>query len=437
MSKLEIYTLGNLKVFLDDELINEKLSHKGIALLTYISLNRGKTFSRDKLAYLFWNSSNSEAARYNLRYTLWSLRKALDDNENEEKFITSYKQNCQINPKSDIYVDAVKVDDLIGDNNGGNTQVDTQNLEEVKKLYRGDFLEGFYVKDSIEFNDWVFYERERFQRSYFQSLSRLASIYKLEEKHYKCIETLEEMLKINPLHEEIYGELIKIHLKLGHRKLALNQYERCCRVLREELNTSPSDKTKEIYKEIANISNLSNSMINTENDSVHLNRISNRIKIYNGETNHKLNEEISPIDSMYIEADCYPIEGVEYYWISNMIEKIIEAYDRSVLQKIPRYYWKDIFRIQSSVLEITGEIEVKDALTSVAEKNRIFSATAYLLNELAKEDKITMRINNFQWIDGSSFEFIKYFLFKYEKSKVRFTLISNKSSDRIEELKRL
>jgi len=419
LAKLEVFMLGDFRVLLDGELINESISHKGLALLSYLSINSDKSFSREKLSSLFWDSSNDEAARYNLRYTLWTLRKALKDNNNKVKFILSHKNGCQINCKSDLYLDVVEMENLMLEEDNIN------NLERVKEIYRGEFLEGFYVKDCMEFNDWVFYERERLQRKYFKAMLKLAEAYKKRRQYYKSIEAYEEILKINPLQEELYVELIKIYLELGHRKSALNQYERCCKILREELNISPKESTKKIYRDI-----LKNKEADIKHDKK---EIPGRILSFHNSTLLEGDKRITDFLERAIEIGCYPL-NIPYYWLGNFIEEIIKYYDIAKLRDLPKYIIRDLARIQPNILEIFGDIINLDNLTCDTEKNRIFISLATLLNKLTAEDELILHIKDLEYMDEGSLEFIKYYFFKYRWKNVKLIITWNEDNKKIKEI---
>ncbi len=70
-------------------------------------------------------------------------------------------------------------------------------LEQAKEIYRGEFLEGCYIKNCPELNDWIFYERERLQRKYFEVLYQLIYYYKKVSQYLKAIDILEKMLKMD------------------------------------------------------------------------------------------------------------------------------------------------------------------------------------------------------------------------------------------------
>ncbi|TCO77940.1 AfsR/SARP family transcriptional regulator [Marinisporobacter balticus] len=438
MAKLEIYVLGNLKIDWENKHILEKLSDKAIGLFCYLAVNKGKKLSRDKLAAYFWDSSNINSARYNLRYNLWTLRKVIKQDENGKDILLSKKDICMINPEANFYMDIFEINDIFNQIDEKNLHRYKGNLERLKKLYKGEFLEGFYLKKSIEFNDWVFYEREKFQRKYIDILYKLTYLYEANAEYDKAINLLEEMIMINPLKEEIYVQLIKVYIKIGDRKAALNQYERCCTILREELNIGPMEHTKKLYEKIKE-TNVEFNKFNTLEEKLIEHKINTNFQIilYSKEKFKRIRESLSKEkEKTIINNPCYPLNNIEYYWISNLVEKIIFRYHKKDLKQLEDYYWQDILRIQSGVLRIDENLVVKDYLSVKTEKNRIFNGIEHLINELLKISSIIILIEDFHYMDADSFECLKYYLFKNQNMPIEIILCGNKKNKKIEELKK-
>ncbi|WP_026893651.1 AfsR/SARP family transcriptional regulator [Clostridiisalibacter paucivorans] len=418
MAKLEIYMLGNLKILLDGSSIIENMSAKAMGILCYLVLNKGKDFNRDRISSMFWNFSNEDAARYNLRYNLWSLRKILKDKKKNSNILYADKDICRINDNSNIYVDIYRLENFnIQDYSNNNNNI--FKLEELYELYRGEFLEGFYIKGCPEFNDWIFYKREKYQRKYFEISHLLVEQYVHKGMYYKSIDLLEEMLKINPLQEELYEKLIKIYLAKEDRSAALKHYKRCCTILREELNIGPGVKIKELYKEIKNKDTVDTMK---ENKGHSDNERKENIKILG----HKKN---------IIKIPCYPV-GVNYYWISNLIDHIIESYDMNLLKNISENIWIDLLRVNGKVRNIVQDLNTCN-LTVMSEKNRIFLALENLLNIISKDNHINIQIDNLSWIDNVSYKFIKYYTWRNRNSNVDFIVINGNDISRHEQLKEL
>jgi DNA-binding SARP family transcriptional activator len=413
--------LGNPAIILNNKPILGSMSNKAIALLCYLVLNKDKMYSRDKLASIFWDSANIETIRYNLRYTLWSLRKILDADKKQIPFIETYKDCCRINSNAAIYTDVFEMENLLIQNLELEGSECIENLNKIKSIYKGEFLEGFYINKCPEFNDWVFFERERLQRIYFEVLYRLTKLHKSSGNYFKSIEILNEMLKINPLQEELYEELIKNYLELGDRGSALNQYKKCSNILRDELNISPNESIRKLYYDIKN-SNISSPETNNKPSS---SISSYKLRVIFLDENRpikKQKDEIATEMNNAIRIICCTHTELSYSTLSDCVRIIIDSFDHDLLRKLPQYYWKDISRIESGVYEIySGEINM-DNLTPESEKIRIFKALERLFNVISANMHFCINIKQLQWIDNISMEFLMYYIFRNRYSNIAFIL---------------
>lgn len=416
--------LGNPTITLNSKPISGSISNKAAALLCYLVLNKDKAYSRDKLATIFWDSATIETSRYNLRYTLWSLRKILDADKEQIPLIVTYKDCCRINPDASIYVDVFEMEKLLHENLESKGPDFIETLEKVKTIYKGEFLEGFYINKCPEFNDWVFFERERLQRKYFEVLSNLTKLYKSAGDYHKSIEILNEMLKINPLQEELYEELIKNYLGLGDRISALNQYKRCSNILRDELNISPNENIRKLYNDIKNINKASPEAICQSPTNAHTARI--RV-IFSAEekSSKKHKDQISFEAENSICIVCHPAFRISYGILSDLIRIIIDKFNHDLLRKLPQHYWKDIYRIESGACEIHSAEIFTDNLTPSSEKVKIFTALERLLNIVSSQLHFKISIESLQYMDDISLEFLKYYIFRNKYSNITFILKGN------------
>lgn len=415
MAKLEIYLLGRIDILWQGQSILDKLSHKSIGILSYISGDRDKAYSRNKIANIFWDSSDSSSSRYNLRYNIWSLRKIFKSTEGKLDLFISDKENIRLNEEFDVYIDAEDFQKRIEKN----LENSIEELEKIKNLYKGEFLEGFYIKDSSQFNDWVFYEREKFQRNYIKVLSKLQNHYKSQGKYQKAIDILEDRININPLKEELYLELIKIYLQLGDRNLALQHYKRCCRVLREELNIGPMEETKKIYSQIQKGEVQTSGKVSYQPQQKKTSS-----SLYYTEEN-KLKTVLEKFnDKKILSTTSYPIGYIEYYWIVSLVEEIINKYDDNILKNLPEYYWNDITILHSPANKYIKDTKVNTPKELI--KIRLFNTIESLLKELSTHKSLTIVIDKLSTIDKPSLEFIKYILYREKIKDMTMVLIGEK-----------
>lgn len=72
---LNIYFLGKSIIEYNSKRLEDQLGTKAIALICILLLNEERHLSREKIEGHLWPDSNTEAARYNLRYNLWVIKK--------------------------------------------------------------------------------------------------------------------------------------------------------------------------------------------------------------------------------------------------------------------------------------------------------------------------------------------------------------------------
>ena len=116
--------------------------------------------SRDKLVAFFWPEADRERARHYLADSVFTLRKALG----KDALLTTASDDVRINPEV-IAADAVRFEELAA----------AGELAEAVALYRGPFLDGFFISDAPEFERWVEGERDRLARRFSACLEQLAT----------------------------------------------------------------------------------------------------------------------------------------------------------------------------------------------------------------------------------------------------------------------
>lgn len=118
--------------------------------LVYYILVKG-TVMRDELSGILWGDKSDAIARKNLRNAIYETKKLLGPNV----FVSPRKAIIKVNPDIDFKVDVTEFE-----RDPGN-QLD---------LYQGSFLQGFYVKDSPEYESWYLTERDRLEGLYLDVL---------------------------------------------------------------------------------------------------------------------------------------------------------------------------------------------------------------------------------------------------------------------------
>src|SRR5574341_398441 len=256
MAHLTINVLGTLQVSMDDVPIQSFESDKVRALLAYLVVEADRSHSREKLIGLLWPDSSEEAARHNLRQALFNLRLALADHTARPPYFLITRNAIQFNRESDYSLDLDQFNSYFHawEKNWGRESTDASTLlpqlEEMVKLYQGEYLQHFSLGDSAEFEDWIVVRRESLRQHMMAALTYLANEYEHRGNFQAARCYALHQLELDPWREEAHYQIMQVLALEGERSAALAQYENCKKVLAEELGVEPSAKTRELYEQI-------------------------------------------------------------------------------------------------------------------------------------------------------------------------------------------
>lgn len=259
MAHLDIRLLGTLQVSLDGKPLTGFATDKARALLAYLALESAHPQRRDTLAALLWPDQPDNKARQNLRQTLLYLRQSLREDEcAETPFLLVDRDAVQFNPASDYALDVTQFEALsraCQDHHHRRRESCLpclQRLEQMATLYRGEFLEHFYVSDSNAFEEWATLKREWLHREAIDALFALTDYYTRRGDLLRARQCARRQVELEPWREEAHRQLMRLLAMEGERSAALAQYETCRRILAQELGVEPMAETTTLYEQIKN-----------------------------------------------------------------------------------------------------------------------------------------------------------------------------------------
>ncbi len=246
-TNLSLSYLGAPQITRDNVPITNFISNKVPALLAYLVVTR-RAHTRDKLAALLWGEMSDTDAKNNLRQALANLKKFFDDE------LTIARDSIEFT--GDGFVDSVEFESALRSASSLDAQPASVILTDSLRLYRGDFLEGFHVRDAPDFEDWMLTERARLRELALQALHRLAEIELSRANYPAALEATSRLLAFDPWREEAHRQRMSALARAGQRSAALAQYQSCRRILEKELGVEPSAETTALYEQIRNAENL-------------------------------------------------------------------------------------------------------------------------------------------------------------------------------------
>jgi DNA-binding SARP family transcriptional activator len=241
MSKIrpafEIRLFGMPQLVLNGNIVNG-IRRKNCALLYYLAAENGQS-SREKLITFFWPDYDRSASQPILRTMIHQIRSVLD-----ESFITDDRT---VALSSDTFIDVQEFSKSI---NSPSSEIKT--LTEALNLYTGDFLEGFSLANSPQFDDWATTERERYQLMAMNGYSKLAHLHEVRRNYSIALESMQRALAFNPFQEELQRDVMRLLYLNGDRAGVIRQYETLRRLLIEEMGVPPMPETRALYDSIIN-----------------------------------------------------------------------------------------------------------------------------------------------------------------------------------------
>jgi WD40 repeat protein/DNA-binding SARP family transcriptional activator len=244
--KLQLALLGKLEITQDGEPVPGLHSAKAQALLCYLAVT-GRPHFRPVLTGLLWGDLAETNARANLRRELSSLRQAVGDH------LVITRQEVAFDRKVPYWLDVEQFESGATHQGKGSSHLDdVERLREVVDLYRGDFLEGFYLREAPAFEEWVVVHQTRLRELALQALHRLSAHYAAQGEAglMRGINYTQRLLTLEPSREEAHRALMRLLALSGQRGAALAQYEACRQALAEDLGVEPGPETRALYERI-------------------------------------------------------------------------------------------------------------------------------------------------------------------------------------------
>jgi DNA-binding SARP family transcriptional activator len=241
MSALRLELLGDLQFRAANGSLAVVSAKKAQALLAYLAVKPSQRVSREKIATLLWSSTGPDQARQSLRQTLSMLRKELTAILGDAGALLDENDLLGVDDTV-IACDVAEFESLAA---GGGQAA----LQSAAALYRGDFLDGFYLNEE-RFDQWVLAERDRLHRMSLRVHAQLVDVLARHGAIDEAIAMGQTSLRIDQLQEPMHRTLMRLYLQSGDVVNALQQYETCARLLKRELRIEPDAETKALQREI-------------------------------------------------------------------------------------------------------------------------------------------------------------------------------------------
>ena len=247
---LKVSLAGRVSISTDGLLIDEERlpGRQGRLVFTYLAIEQGRSVTRDELAEALWGETPPATWEKALGVIASKLRALLGEcGVDGTKVLTSafgcYRLELPEGSWVDIVAAARGADEA-------DAALAADEPERAKAEARGAVLLARRPLLPGEDGAWVERKRRELADVLDRALDCLADACLRSGDASEAAKWAQEAIALQPFRESGYRRLMHAHAAAGNRAEALQAYERCRRLLAEELGAYPSPETESIYREL-------------------------------------------------------------------------------------------------------------------------------------------------------------------------------------------
>lgn len=214
-------------------------TRKGLAVLVYLAMYRGRAMPRAQVADLLWGHSLDRHARQNLRQCLMVLRRDLG--AELAGVLMADDQTLALRS------DAIEVDALEFDAAANATSPEAR--ERCLEIPWAPLFNGF-VADAEGFDDWAAGERERHNAVATRVFADLATRLDAEARGDGAIVAMEKLVRADPSEEDRHRRLLVLEAKYRGVDAAVARAKTLAAELKREVDVDPEPATLALIEEI-------------------------------------------------------------------------------------------------------------------------------------------------------------------------------------------
>ena len=429
-SVLHILILGNVSLVYGKKPVTGINTARLQSLLAYLLLHSDAPQPRRHLAFLFWPDTTESQARSNLRQVLHQLRHALP---NADSYIAIEANTLQWRREARYTLDANEFEQALARAHAAQIQHDLSAqraaLEQADGLYRADLLPSCY-------DEWVIEERERLRQQQLQALDHLVQLLQTQHDDDMAIHYAQRWIRIDPVAEQAYRCLMLSLAQHNDRTGALQVYHTCVTVLQRELGTEPSAATHDIYTRLLHPDPPLTTAIDNRPMSTAVSSLIGRqrewqqlqdcwLSATDGRPNFvlvigeagigksRLAEEllawVGQQGFVVAKTRSYAAEG--RLSLAPVAEWLRSEGLRPYLGQLDAVWMVEVARILPELLTEHPELPHYDPMTEYGQRQQFFEALGHAV--LVAPQPLLLVIDNLQWCDQESLEWLHFLLRSY------------------------
>ena len=206
-----------------------------IALLALLATTRRIQRSRDQLIAYLWPDADAERGRKLLSDSIYRINQALGG-------------DVVCGSGDDLRINRLRLASDVADFEAA---ADAGDWRGVVGLYGGPFLDGFFLPDALEFDQWLEGERAQYARTFARALEALAAEAGEQGRAAEAAEWWQRLAAFAPDDSRVAMEVMRALAAAGNRAGAIRHANAHAAFLRSELGIEPDRAVHELADRIA------------------------------------------------------------------------------------------------------------------------------------------------------------------------------------------
>lgn len=381
---------------------------KAEGLFYYLCVKQ--TISRDEAVGVFWADCAENTARKNLRDATYHLKKLLGDD------VICNEGNSRISLNKDA-----------------NLSVDYNELaaETLTDIHTGEFLEFFYVKNCLEFEDWTTEIREGLLRRYQTTMEKRIVLLSTGHDGKALMECGNSLLHKRVYDESIYMDIIRGLIRMGAYSEVESLYQKLEAALQEELGVSPDKKLTELMDEVEILRSVHDMQTDAENEDTFF--YGREAEIL--ELREFVAKRSAPAVLLTGEAGIGKTAILRRFQSSLCDERSFLVFYQCVQPESALYLkpWDDIFaqiKEYCSAIDIDSppmmpmEVDQSDTLIHATQYERFAKAMLQAFLQNPKGQELIILIDDIQWMDKESLRLLNSLIFWSNRYAISIVMAS-------------
>src|ERR671937_1230717 len=244
--RLAIQLLGDFRVSVGSRVIDERewTLRKARSLVKLLALAPHHRLHREQIMDRLWPDMDPEDGANNLHKALYVARRILEPDlppRRASSYLQLRHDLLVLEAPGGLWID---VEAFLAAARTAHEERTPQAYREALRLYTGDLV------PEDQYEDWAIAYREWLSGLRVTLLVELAGVQEQAGDLSAAIETLQQAVASDPVHEEAQGLLMRLLVQAGRRHLALRQSQALRAALQRELEVEPDASLQALYQDI-------------------------------------------------------------------------------------------------------------------------------------------------------------------------------------------